>query len=89
MDNLTPGPTGEPFTFEKWYVDALLPDGTVFLLYIGRLAVCGLRGARLIADLYFADGTHLKGGARLPHINGGRGWLDGGWVSSRGDDLSF
>jgi hypothetical protein len=43
MNDLTPGPTRLPFTFEKWYVDALLPDGTVLVLYIGRLAVCGVR----------------------------------------------
>jgi hypothetical protein len=42
-----------------------------------------------MADLYFADGTHLKGGVQLPYINGGRGWLDAGWVSIRGDDLAF
>jgi hypothetical protein len=89
MEDLTPGPERPPFTFEKWYVDALLPDGTVLLVYIGRLVVCGLRAARLTADLYFPDGTHLRGGTSLPYIRGGHGWLDARSVSIRGDVLAF
>jgi hypothetical protein len=54
-----------PVTLEKWYLDVLFDDGTVLLVYVGRLAFFGVRTARLTAELFLPDGKTIRGDAPL------------------------
>ena len=39
-----------PFVLEKWYLDVLMPDGAVLILYLGWMRFMWLPVARFTAD---------------------------------------
>jgi hypothetical protein len=59
----TPGADRWPFTLEKWYVDTLLPDGSVLIVYLGRMRLWGVSTARLAAALFQPGEPPREGGA--------------------------
>jgi hypothetical protein len=59
-----------PCTLEKWYIDVLLDDGTVVLVYLGRLALLGVEWARVTTELFFADGRIIRASAPVATIRG-------------------
>lgn len=87
--DLGPGPARWPFTLEKRYLDVLLPDGTVLLVYLGWFRLLGLRRARVTADLFRAGEPALQGGAAASRVRGGEGWLDYGAARIEGSRLTF
>jgi hypothetical protein len=78
-----------PVSLEKWYVDALLDDGTVCLVYIGSLAVGGARINRVTAELFRSDGSVVRGAAKVGRIVAGAGFLRCSAADIDGDRLRF
>lgn len=78
-----------PVSLEKWYIDTLLDDGSVLLVYLGALTISGVRLARATAELYAPDGLMAHGSATVRHITGGENALRFGPFSLAGDHLSF
>jgi hypothetical protein len=78
-----------PITLDKRYIDVLLPDQTVLLLYIGELKLLHLRAARVMADLYLADGTQIHAAAGVERLQAGRDSLQAGPLEIDGDRLTF
>ena len=68
--NLALQPPRWPFTIEKWYVDTLMDDGTVFLLYLGRMSLFGFRRARLTAELFRPGKAIVHGHANASDLKG-------------------
>lgn len=87
--DLGPGPVRCPFTLEKRYLDVLLPDGAVLLVYLGWLRLLGLRRARVTADLFRPGEPRRHGDAPAAAVRGGHGWLDYGAARIEGERLSF
>lgn len=87
--NLTLHPSHFPTSLEKWYIDVLLDDGAVLLVYLGMLSVSYARVARVTAELYLPDGIGPHGSASAYHIEGGEGILHFGSATIAGDRLSF
>lgn len=87
--NLAPGPDHWPFTLEKWYIDTLMPDRTVLLVYFGRFRAVGIAVARLTAELYRPDGTVQRGDAGADRLTGGEDWLRCGPLTLAGEKLSW
>jgi hypothetical protein len=52
------------FRLEKWYIDTLLEDTTVLLVYIGQIRMGPARLVRVTANLFFADGSRISGTSR-------------------------
>ena len=61
-DEAGPGLERWPFALEKWYIDTLMPDGSVLLVYLARLRLFGIGMARVTADL-FAPGQPARHGS--------------------------
>jgi hypothetical protein len=83
-------PTRHPTSLEKWYIDALLDDGTVLLVYLGVLTLMGVRLSRITAELFPPRGPVVRGSAIVRHVpRGGEGMLRFGPASIIGDHLRF
>lgn len=78
-----------PVTFEKWYIDALLDDGAVLLVYLGVLTIAHMRLARLTANLFPACGPEVHGSAVVHRIAGGKDVLRFGSATLVRDRLRF
>lgn len=76
-------------TLEKWYVDALLDDGTVVIVYLGRLRLLGITWARVTAEVFFPDGRVLRGGSPAAELRGERGRLRFGDTCIEGEYLGI
>lgn len=87
--DLTLHPTRFPFSLEKWYIDTLLDDGSVLLVYLGAITLCAVRLARVTAELYPAHGPIVRGSAPVRHIAGGENILRFGPATIEGDHLRF
>ena len=87
--DLGPGPARWPFTLEKRYLDVLLPDGGVLLVYLGWLRLFGLRRARVTADLFWPGEPARRGAAAAGAVQGGEGWLDYGAARIERERLTF
>lgn len=82
-------PTRFPASLEKWYVDALLDDGSVLLVYLGALTLWGARLARLTAEFFPAEGPTARGSASVYHIHGAANTLQFGAATIDGVRLRF
>lgn len=82
-------PTRFPATLEKWYIDALLDDGSVLLVYFGALTIFSVRLARLMAELFPPRGPVVRGAANVHRIAGGEDQLQFGSATIVGDRLRF
>jgi hypothetical protein len=83
-------PTRLPTSLEKWYIDALLDDGTVLLVYLGVLTLVGVRLSRVTAELFPPRGPAVRGSAIVRHVpRGGEGVLRFGSASIIGNRLRF
>jgi hypothetical protein len=87
--DLTLHPARFPATFEKWYIDALLDDGTVLLVYLGALTLYRVRFARVMAELFPPGGPVMRGSATARQIVGGENVLHFGPATLAGDRLRF
>lgn len=87
--DLTLHPVRFPAAFEKWYIDTLLGDGTVLLIYLGALTLYGVRFARATVELFPPEGPVVRGGAVVHHIAGGEDGLSFGPVTIMADRLRF
>ncbi len=85
--DLALAPTRFPCTLEKWYVDVLLEDGTIVLIYFGQLALLGARWARATAEVFFADGRVVRGSAAVEAASGRGAELRFGDSGISGDRL--
>ncbi len=72
---------------EKWYIDALLNDGTVVLVYLGRLRLLGTTWARATAEIFHPNGNTVRFSAPVSAIRGGPGALRFGTCAIEGDEL--
>lgn len=75
-----------PLRLDKWYADALLPDGSVLLVYLGSLIVGPWCLSRVTAELFLPDGTRHSGGAkgRRPVLgDGSADFVAGGFAGER------
>lgn len=83
-------PTRLPTSLEKWYIDALLDDGTVLLVYLGVLTLMGMRLSRVTAELFPPRGPAVRGSATVrQRASGGEDILRFGPASIMGDHLRF
>ncbi len=87
--NLSLHPAGFPATLEKWYIDTLLDDGSILLVYLGTLTLVRVRLARLTAELFLPQGHVLRGSATARQIRGGEGILHFGPATIDGHRLRF
>lgn len=87
--DLTLHPARFPTTLEKWYIDVLLDDGAVLLVYFGALTLSRVRFARITAELFPPDGPVVRGSAAVRHIVGAEGILRFGPATLAGDRLRF
>jgi len=87
--DLTLAPDRWPFSLEKWYVDALMPDGAVLLLYLGRMQLTGLTMARVSAWLLRPGHAPERGSAVARRIHGRDDQLRFGAASIDGELLTF
>jgi hypothetical protein len=78
-----------PSTVEKWYIDTLLEDGAVLLVYLGVLTLFGVRLARLTAELFPPHGPVVRGSATVRHIRSDGNTLQFGPATLIGDHLRF
>jgi len=78
-----------PVSLEKWYIDVLLDDGTVCLVYIGTLVLCGKRFNRVTAELFRPGAATVRGSARVGALVGGLGFLRSAAASIEGGRLRF
>jgi hypothetical protein len=56
---------------EKWYVDTLLDDGGVLIVYLFWMRNAGIASAEVRAELHTAEGSVHRGRARAARIRGG------------------
>jgi hypothetical protein len=82
-------PAHLPVSLEKWYLDVLLADGTVCLIYIGSLAVCGRRLNRVTAELFRPGAATVRGSASVGALVGGTGFLHSAAASIEGERVRF
>ena len=94
---MSPTPRREawPFSFEKWYIDTLLPDGSVLIVYLGRMHLLGLSLGRVNAELLRPGRPPIKGHAIARRVHGegdtlrfGSAIIDGEWLSFKTAGLS-
>jgi hypothetical protein len=89
VTNLALRPDRWPFSLEKWYLDVLLPDGTVLLVYLGRMRLFCVPFARVTAELFRPDGTVVRSDAAARDLSGGPDRLRFGAARIDGDLLTF
>lgn len=82
-------PARFPALLEKWYIDALLDDGAVLIVYMGALTVLGARLFRLTAEYHPPAGPATHGSAVAHRVMGGEGWLRFGPALIEGDRVRF
>ena len=80
---------GWPFGLEKWYIDTLLPDGGVLLVYLARIRLFGLPIARLTAELLRPGMEAVRGNAVVIHARGGEDSLVFGPCSIEGNVIRW
>jgi hypothetical protein len=85
--DLTLHPSRFPTTLEKWYVDVLLADGTVLIVYLGAIGVLGFRVARVMVDLFRPGAPVVRASAKARAVVGAEGGLQFGPVIIDGDVL--
>jgi hypothetical protein len=78
-----------PFRLEKWYIDTLLDDGSILLVYLGRLRLSGLPLGRVTAQFFPAAGTGRSGAAKVRRTRGSADGLDFGAARISGQRLSW
>jgi hypothetical protein len=78
-----------PFCLEKWYVDLLLDDGGVLLVYLARMRLLGVTLARVTAEFFPPEGPVIRGDAPVPHVEGAMDRLLFGPATLDGDTLAF
>lgn len=78
-----------PMSLEKWYIDVLLEDGTVCLVYIGQLSVLGRRIGRVTAELFRPDAITIRGAAPSGRLEGAVGSVRCSAASIQGEHLRF
>jgi len=78
-----------PFRLEKWYIDTLLDDGSILLVYLGRLRISGLPLGRVTAQFFPAAGPGRSGAAKVHHVRGGADCLEFGPARISGQRLSW
>jgi hypothetical protein len=74
---------------DKWYVDTLLADGTVLLVYLGRAVLAGVPLVRVTCALFLPDGRHLQGSASGLRFSRTERGLRCGPASIEGERLRF
>lgn len=77
------------FFLEKWYIDTLLPNGDVLLVYLGRVRILGAWLARVTADLFRANGQVIAAHAAARGVRTGPDLLDFDAARLDGKELSF
>jgi len=77
------------FHLDKWCVDTLLPDGTVLLVYLGRLLLAGKALVRVTAELFNTDGSRIAGSAEGGAFKPADGRLLCGQADIEGERLRF
>ncbi len=82
-------PVPRPFFLEKWYIDTLLPNGDVLLVYLGRVRILGVWLARVTADLFGADGRTIGAHAVPRRVRTGPDVLDFDAARVDGEELAF
>lgn len=87
--DLTLHPAESPATLEKWYIDVLLDDGAILLVYLGVLTLFHVRFARVTAELFPPGGRVVRGSAAVRDIEGGEDKLRFGVATIDGDRLHF
>jgi hypothetical protein len=87
--NLTPRGGKGPFILEKWYIDTLMEDGAVLLVYLGRVRLLGVWFSRVTAELFSADGSVVSGDASARNVTGSEERLAFGSARIDGEDLDF
>jgi len=87
--DLTPRSERGVFRLEKWYIDTLMADGTVLLVYLGRTCIAGVWVSRVTAELFMPDGTAVRASAAAGRVSGGEGSLVFGPAKIRGEELTF
>ena len=60
-----------PFVLEKWYLDVLMPDGAVLILYLGWMRLMWLSVARFTAELFRPGAEPVRGEGQVDVIEGG------------------
>lgn len=78
-----------PLRLEKWYIDTLLADGSILLIYLGRMRISGLPLGRVTAQFFPAAGTGRSGSAKVHRIRGGVDRLEFGSAQISGQRLSW
>jgi hypothetical protein len=87
--NLAPRGGRGPFLLEKWYIDTLMDDGAVLLVYLGRVRLLGVWFSRVTAELFLADGNVVRGYAATRHVTGSGEMLAFGSARIEGANLTF
>jgi len=78
-----------PFNLEKWYVDVLLDDGAVLLVYVARMRLFALPVVRFTAELFLPDGRVVRGGGVGCELRVERAGLYCGSFALEHQDLRF
>lgn len=87
--DLTLHPTRLPASLEKWYIDTLLDDGSILLVYLGTLTIYQVRFARVTAELFSPHDSTVHGSAAVRHIEGSADTLLFGPATIDSDRLRF
>jgi len=87
--DLTPRGGRGPFLLEKWYIDTLMEDGGVLLVYLGRVRVLGVWISRVTAELFLPDGAVVRGSAAARLVAGSGDHLVFGPARIEGERLRF
>ena len=87
--NLALHPGRWPFFLEKWYIDTLLADGTVLLIYLARMQVFGVPVARVTAELFRPGEAIVRGDASATAVRGDGARLEFGPATIDGDSLAW
>jgi len=74
---------------DKYYIDALLDDGSVLLVYIGKIVLAGVALARVSTELFLPDGSRIGGSALGMRLVRRPGFMQCGPVELRGEQLRF
>ncbi len=87
--DLTPRKGRGPFFLEKWYIDTLMDDGAVLLVYLGYVRALGVWVSRVTAELFLPDGSAVRGSAAAHRVSGAGDRLSFGPARIDGEDLHF